>query len=65
MNEPSKTPKRARGVPETQQRGFGFEVEASQRPQPAGAGGVRFQQGQRRMFIGEEPLEQYLERSGL
>jgi transposase len=60
--------RRARGVPETAQQVLGLEEGASQPqrersegPQPA----VQFQEGQRRLYVGGQSLEQYLEERGL
>ncbi|WP_224373237.1 IS1182 family transposase [Hyalangium versicolor] len=55
-------------MPDTQQRAFEFEAEArvsQSEPEPGSPVGVRFQEGQQRLFIGNVPLEQYLEHSGL
>lgn len=60
--------RRARGLPDTEQQGFGFEE-----PEPVEAGGqgekaeprVEFEEGRRRIFVGEVLLEQYLESHGL
>jgi len=55
-------------VPDTVQQGFGFEAEGS-RPASGRLEGrkrrVEFEEGQRRLYVGQEPLEQYLERRGL
>lgn len=50
------------------QQGFGFEAEASEPPSSRAEGPgsrVQFEEGQRHMYVGHVPLEQYLERSGL
>lgn len=50
------------------QQGFVFEAEASWEQgvkQEGWLPRVQFQEGQRRMYVGEVPLEQYLEGSGL
>lgn len=60
--------RQARGLPDTVQRGFGFEEEEGGpergRSEESG-GGVKFQEGQGRLYVGEVPLEQYLESTGL
>jgi transposase len=60
--------RRARGVPDTAQQALGLEECASEpeagvaeRLQPV----VQFQEGTRRLYVGGEPLEQYLEARGL
>lgn len=68
MKASSEKKRRARGVPDTVQQGFGFEAAESQEASGragGGAGAVQFQEGQRRLYVGEEALEQYLERRGL
>jgi len=60
--------KQARGLPDTVQRGFGFgEEEAGLgrvRSEESG-GGVKYEEGQGRLYVGEVPLERYLESHGL
>jgi transposase len=60
--------RRARGVPETAQQALGLEEGASE-PQRERAEGpqraVQFQEGKRRLYVGGQSLEQYLEERGL
>lgn len=60
--------RRARGVPDTAQQALGLE-ECESEPEAGAAEklrpGVQFQEGTRRLYVGGESLEQYLEVRGL
>jgi transposase len=60
--------RRARGVPDTAQQALGLEEWASE-PEPGRGEGpqpaVQFEEGTKRLYVGGESLEQYLEVRGL
>lgn len=68
MKTSSQKKRRARGVPETAQQALG--LEEAERPPEAGRAErpqalVQFEEGSRRLYVGGERLERYLEGRGL
>jgi transposase len=59
--------RRERGVPDTAQQALGLEERASEPERGRGEGrqpAVQFEEGTRRLYVGGESLEQYLEKRG-